>query len=140
MERKILSQLMPLPTECEAKWTCSPKIEINIMLRRFRFLNVFFSSFNTAEKSYRWKKTVSLWYERFHTRWNTGLVSNELDPQYGLFISTPVYTFEGNLERYENIIFVESVKRSCISLAEKLHVNFDGMKGISRPLRCELAK
>ena len=32
--------------------------------------------------------------------------------------------------------FVESVKFSCISLAEKLHVTFDGTKGISRPSFC----
>ena len=31
------------------------------------------------------------------------------------------------------LFFVENVKFSCICLAEKLHVTFDGMKGISRP-------
>ena len=33
----------------------------------------------------------------------------------------------------KTLFSVESVKFSCISLAEKLHVTFDGMKGISRP-------
>ena len=36
----------------------------------------------------------------------------------------------------KTLFFVERVKFSCISLAEKLHVTFDGMKGISRPSFC----
>ena len=31
----------------------------------------------------------------------------------------------------KTLFFVESVKFSCISLVEKLHVTFDGMKGIT---------
>ena len=52
----------------------------------------------------------------------------------------PLARFVRESSAMKTLFFVESVKFSCISLAEKLHATFDGMKGISRPSTCFIKK